>query len=263
MSHTSEFGSQIAKNGFQNELDIIKKFLKWKEDEDAQKWLSIMGYSLNEIERVEAFKIREVIKEYNKINMQIETMNPKSDIQVQIKVFLKNIVDPQNISIKLVTSTSGFNQIDKRWINKYKELWKIPETIVSTLKLYTGENLPEIEETRDIRRMFFDEIEKKRVDELIRFFSLNKVMIICDILKGRGKLSAEWMLVSKKIDTNSSKWIFKSINEVINHYSKGDVVVTNRGNLKIGGITMQRKGGDAGRETAKMLQFKFDPLELF
>ncbi len=26
---------------------------------------------------------------------------------------------------------------------------------------------------------------------------------------------------------------------------------------------MQRKGGDAGRETANMLQFKVDPVELF
>ena len=29
------------------------------------------------------------------------------------------------------------------------------------------------------------------------------------------------------------------------------------------GITMQRKGGDNGRETAKMLQFKINPVQLF
>lgn len=33
--------------------------------------------------------------------------------------------------------------------------------------------------------------------------------------------------------------------------------------LKIGKITMQRKGSDAGRETAKMLQFKINSIELF
>lgn len=42
---------------------------------------------------------------------------------------------------------------------------------------------------------------------------------------------------------------------------KTDVQVTI--NLKIGKITMQRKGGDNGRETAKMLQFKINPAELF
>jgi hypothetical protein len=41
------------------------------------------------------------------------------------------------------------------------------------------------------------------------------------------------------------------------------VEITNRGSMKIGRITMQRKGGDAGRDTAKMLQFKVDPTELF
>lgn len=55
----------------------------------------------------------------------------------------------------------------------------------------------------------------------------------------------------------------KPINVVINHYSEGNVEITNRGNLKIGRITMQRKGGDVGRETANMLQFKVDPIELF
>ena len=34
------------------------------------------------------------------------------------------------------------------------------------------------------------------------------------------------------------------------------------GNLKIGRVTMQRKGGDGGRETAKMLQFKINPALL-
>ncbi len=55
----------------------------------------------------------------------------------------------------------------------------------------------------------------------------------------------------------------KPINVAINHYSEGNVEITNRGNLKIGKITMQRKGGDGGRETANMLQFKVDPIELF
>jgi len=46
-------------------------------------------------------------------------------------------------------------------------------------------------------------------------------------------------------------------------FGSGDVGITARGSLKIGKITMQRKGGDAGRETSKMLQFKINPMELF
>ena len=66
----------------------------------------------------------------------------------------------------------------------------------------------------------------------------------------------------KKTATESI-WTLKPINVAINHYSEGNVEITNRGSMKIGRITMQRKGGDAGRDTAKMLQFKVDPTELF
>ncbi|HOS84750.1 MAG TPA: hypothetical protein PK029_06400 [Bacteroidales bacterium] len=41
------------------------------------------------------------------------------------------------------------------------------------------------------------------------------------------------------------------------------IEITARGNFKIGIITMQRKGGDGGRDTAKMLQFKINPAEIF
>ena len=49
----------------------------------------------------------------------------------------------------------------------------------------------------------------------------------------------------------------------MNHFGNGDIVITPRGSLQIGRITMQRKGGDGGRETANMLQFKINPAELF
>ena len=87
-------------------------------------------------------------------------------------------------------------------------------------------------------------------------------MIISDILKGRGKFSADWMLVILKVD-GKSKWVLKSINEAMNIFGEGAVKITARGSLKIGKITMQRKGGDNGRDTAKMLQFKINPVELF
>lgn len=49
----------------------------------------------------------------------------------------------------------------------------------------------------------------------------------------------------------------------MNVFGQGDVFVTDRGSLKIGKITMQRKGGDGRRESAKMLQFKINPCILF
>ena len=50
---------------------------------------------------------------------------------------------------------------------------------------------------------------------------------------------------------------------MIRFYGEGPIVITRAGSLKIGRITMQRKGGDNGRESANMLQFKINPVDLF
>jgi R.HinP1I restriction endonuclease len=49
-------------------------------------------------------------------------------------------------------------------------------------------------------------------------------------------------------------------NNVIDTFSKGQVRLSPRGSLKIGKITIQRKGGTPDPTS---LQFKINPLELF
>ena len=49
---------------------------------------------------------------------------------------------------------------------------------------------------------------------------------------------------------------------VMNFYGNGPVRITRDGSLRIGRIGMQRKGGDNGRPSAAMLQFKIDPCEI-
>ena len=242
----SSGGSKIAKDRFNNEKDIANKFINWKSDIEAQQWLKTMGYKLDDIEYVYA----EVLHGY------------KTDVQVQVTIKLKNIIEAQNIQVKLVSNQKGFNQIDKRWIRNYASMWKIPDNIVKLLQYYTGELPPYKDDTKDKRRMFMNEFSDNEQKEIIDYFEQNKMLIILDIVKGRGILAAEWILVAQKYE-GMFRWILKPINVAINHYSEGKVEITNRGNLKIGRITMQRKGGDSGRETANMLQFKVDPIELF
>ena len=55
--HSVEKGSQIAKDGFKNEDEVVAKFNNWETDLVAQNWLITMGYVLEEIEFVEAFKL--------------------------------------------------------------------------------------------------------------------------------------------------------------------------------------------------------------
>lgn len=242
-------GSKTAKAGFSNEQDVINRFNDWKNDKIAQEWLSEMNYKVEDIEFVKAMKVR---GQY------------KADIQVRITVLikLKSQEDIQNLQIKLVSNPQGFNQIDKRWVDKYVELWSIPKDITQILKLFTGEIASANKGSRDPRRMFLDEMSQSDQDKLIKFIKENKILIVSDLLKGRGEFSADWTLVILKLN-GESKWVLKSINHVMNIFGQGDVRLTKEGSLKIGKIGMQRKGGDGGRHTASMLQFKINPVELF
>lgn len=239
-------GSQTAKNGFKNERDVADKFNHWQTNEDAKKWLAIMQYDLKNIEYVRAA----VLSGY------------KADINVQVQVKLKTAVDTENIQVKLVSNSRGFNQVDKRWLSHYKELWNIPENVYEILQYFTGEKLPYKANTGDNRRMFLNEMETERQNTVIDWFRQNKTLILSDIIKGRGQFSAEWVLVAQKVNANS-RWVLKNINEVLQHYAMGDVRVSPRGSIILGSVLVQRKGGDGGRETAKMLQFKLDPASLF
>lgn len=240
----AEKGSKIARDGFKNEKDVVWKFNHWETDKDAQEWLKIMGYDLDEIEYVKAI----IIHGY------------KTDVQAQITIKLKKAIDAQNIQVKLVSNPKGFNQIDKRWVDTYAEMWDIPSDVVDLLKYFTGEYEP-YKQVKDKRRMFLNELSDEEQLKILKFFENNKTLILCDILKGRGKFAAEWMLVIQKV--GNVRWVLKPMNYVLNHYGSGEVVITPRGSLKLGRVTVQRKGGDGGRKTANMLQFKVNPTELF
>ena len=246
MNDKQFLGSQTAKNGFKNEDDIVNKFNNWHNDDEAKKWLLIMQYDLNEIEYVKAVKLS----------------GHKTDVQAQVTIKLKEAIDVQNLQVKLVSSKKGFNQIDKRWTDKYVELWNIPEEISIMLKKYTGDIAPDIKNPRDKRRTYANEFSQTEQNKLLEWLNKNKTLIVSDILKGRGQFSAEWMLVAHKTEKNS-RWILKSMNYCLNYFGNGVISISKKGTLKIGKITMQRKGGDRGRITANMLQFKIDPTQIF
>ena len=241
-----ELGSQTAKNGFKNEKDIADKFNNWETDKEAQTWLIIMQYKLEEIEYVKA----DVLHGY------------KADVNVKVQIKLKTAIDTENIQVKLVSNSRGFNQIDKRWLKNYNEMWNFPQNVYVALQHFTGELKPYIANPRDKRRMFIDEMNEEDRNAILKWFKDNKTLVVSDIIKGRGQFSAEWVLVAQKVDDNA-RWVLKNINEALQHYSSGEVCMSPRGSICIGRITMQRKGGDGGIITANMLQFKLDPTELF
>lgn len=238
-----ELGSMTAKNGFKNEDEIRDKFNNWKADDDARIWLGAMGYKLADIETVAATKPH----------------GAKADVEVVIKT--KAGEKKEGISIKLVSSDNGFNQIDKRWLSHYVKMWKIPTDVEAALKLFVGETPPD-RPSKDTKRMYLNELDAATQKSVIDFFTANKEMIVSDLFAGDGIHAAGWVMVALK-STDKPRWVLRTDAYTTKFYAAGKVELTRKGNLKIGRITVQRKGGDGGRETAKMLQFKINPALLF
>jgi hypothetical protein len=236
-------GSSTAKNGFKNEDEIRDKFNNWKLDADARAWLDLMNYKVGDVESVAAAKPH----------------GEKADVEVRVRTNSGEKVE--GISIKLVSGPNGFNQIDKRWLAAYAKMWKMPAEVAEALKLFVGETPPN-RRSRDPKRMYLNEVDAGSQKAVVDFFTLHKDKIVSDLFAGDGVHAAGWVMVAFKA-TENTRWVIRSSADTIRFFSEGKVEITRAGNLKIGRITMQRKGGDGGRGTAKMLQFKINPVQLF
>jgi R.HinP1I restriction endonuclease len=234
-----------------------------------------MGYRLESIEQIDAICIPTIISKKRLIEFNIQendyeefTRFKKADAQVRLIIKLADIIKIENLSLKKANVSAGFNQIDKRPIETYKSFWGFSDEVAFWLKLFTGEldykkytDKLDQKEFRNEKRLFLDELPLEAVHNIIGFFEANKILIISDIIKGRGGLSADWLLVTK-LDkpNNETSWVLKEINQVMNFYGTGDIKISPRGSLKIGKITMQRKGGTPDPTS---LQFKFNPNAIF
>ncbi len=270
-----EIGSKTAKGGFANENAICMKLNNLKNDGDAQKWLEIMGYDLKKIISVNAIQIptkinRRDLKKFEIAEEKYEELIrfKKADVQIRIIIKIGNIFKIENLSLKKANSDADYNQIDKRTVDDYQEMWRFDSEIAIWLKLFTGELSPKnylgkinLKQLRDERRIFFDEMPQKMQNKIIGFFEKNRILIVNDIIKGRGGLSADWMLVTKfNKEDNTTSWIIKDINVAMNFFGEGKVYVSPKGSLYIGKITMQRKGGTPD---PTKIQFKIKPCQLF
>jgi len=239
-----------------------------------------MGYNLNKIKSVKAIQIPIRIKKSDITKFGVEedeyeefVKYKKADAQIKICIRIGNILKIENLSLKKANRDADYNQIDKRTVDTYREMWGFNEEISYWLKLFTGEINPKEEikkgnikeqkneRYRDTRRLFLDEIPSKMQNKIINFFKKNRIRVVSDIIKGRGGLSADWMLVTRYDKSkNTTKWILKDINFVMNFFGNGKICISPKGSLYIGRITMQRKGGTPD---PTKIQFKIKPCELF
>ena len=271
----AELGSKTAKGGFANEEAICEKFNNWKNDKEAKQWLKIMGYNIKNLDSVKAIRIPVRIKKSDLSKYEVSEGEyeklvrfKKADAQVKIIIRIGNIFKIENLSLKKANSDADYNQIDKRTVDIYQEMWRFDNEIALWLKLFTGEIFPKSRKKligkikpKDKRRLFLTEIPEGIQKKIIQFFKKNKILVVSDIIKGRGGLSAGWMLVTRlNKQEKTTTWILKDINTVMNIFGSDDVEISLRGSLHIGKITMQRKGGTPD---PTKLQFKIKPCQLF
>lgn len=235
-----------------------------------------MGYNSDKIKSLKAIHIPVRISQSKALDLGIlsqkfeETIKyKKADIQIKLEILIDDILYTENISLKKANTSAGFNQIDKRSVLTYKAMWNFDDEIEKWLRLFTGDINPknvlspkELSHLKDSRRLFITEMPDFIVNKIIEFFTENKILIVNDILKGRGGLSAEWLLVTKKDKNANDKldWVLKDINTACNFFAQGNVKISPKGSLYIGRITMQRKGGTPDPTS---LQFKINPVQLF
>lgn len=267
-------GSETAKGGFANEHDIVAKFNDWKNDDEAKAWLQIMGYDLEKLDNVTAIQIPTKIKKTDAIKYGVSEEEyekfvkfKKADVQIKLIIQIGQVLKIENLSLKKANSNADFNQIDKRSIDSYKEMWNFDDEIASWLKLFSGELLAKnyshlFDENiilKEERRIYMYEMPLHIQEKIVNFFDKNRFLIVADILKGRGGLSADWILVTRKTQEKID-WILENMNVATNFYVQGEVKITKRGSLSIGRFSMQRKGGTPD---PTKLQFKFSPCALF
>ena len=234
-----------------------------------------MGYDIKKLDSVKAIQVPTRIRKSDLSKFEADEKEydlfvrfKKADAQIRIIIKIGNILKIENLSLKKANSDADYNQIDKRTVDFYQEMWRFDNEITLWLKLFTGEILPKSQKKligkikpKDKRRLFLTEMPEVIQKKIIQFFKENKILVVSDIIKGRGGLSADWMLVTRlNKQEKTTTWILKDINTVMNFFGSDDVEISLRGSLHIGKITMQRKGGTPD---PTKLQFKVKPCQLF
>ena len=119
----TELGSKTAKGGFANEKAICKKFNSWKKDKETQEWLKIMGCDIKKLNSVKAIQVPTRIKKSDLSKFEVDEEEyeqfvrfKKADAQIRIIIKIGNI-------LKKANSDADYNQIDKRTVDFYQEMW--------------------------------------------------------------------------------------------------------------------------------------------
>lgn len=173
-----------------------------------------------------------------------------------------DILAMKGISMKTYKPEVSFSQANRGSIETYVEELGMSYGVAETLRAFVQKN-------RQGERTMLNEAPASAQDALLDFFRLYQRQIISHVLRGKAKvvLKADWLLLHEAKDADwvtkigqRETWHLYPMAKVIDCCCSEAPSITDRGNLVLGlGLTMQRKGGDGGANTANDLQFKLNP----
>lgn len=176
----------------------------------------------------------------------------------------KSLRDYGLISLKCcVDFRTGFNQIKRSSLKNFSKEFEVPDSIQTILRRYTYGRKKLLHKARNYTQ---DEL-----DRLIAFLNSRKKALLLSAFTGQAKKSkANWLLLHQWMPPNWGKNIAKkekseliSMQVILRLFDNLTVGYSRYGTITFGlGITLQRKGGDNGKDTANDLQFKMRTLPL-
>ncbi|MGC8988092.1 hypothetical protein [Infirmifilum sp.] len=176
----------------------------------------------------------------------------------------------------------------KQFVNKAKEISSNVNLIINELNERARQGLIDENEKRELmkeiekkgvtpgligkmRRLTFNQInhiDEQLVRDVLNFFKQNKKFVVKNILVGDLNEDCLFFLVVK-IERNMCCYYIARASRVIEIYSQGEVTISKEGNLLIGKVELQRKGGNRWTkerkwwdEAANQIQFKISPSEI-
>lgn len=192
------------------------------------------------------------------INLSAEVL--KGVQKGDVKLFINNEEELQEIEVSIKKSTADFSQLDRRWLSSLKSALNVPDDIcnkiqegLDSMRLKTGE-----------KRLILTKYES----DIIEYFQ-NNISTFLDEMFTRQNSIVSILVI---YDPKSMNWYILNMNDVLNFTANQIVSVSSKGVLKFGEfITMQRKGGDGNftkvpktdpAHPSNQLQVKLKPLKL-
>jgi len=258
-------GSEAARGGFRNEL-VIEKAINDRTPLGTQ-ILEAMAVDASSSVQASQVPTRLSASSFGDL-LGISAVTPevlKAATQHQKADLLLNIAGNRRVtaSLKKANRGSDFNQVDRRPVNVYQRFWEFSDDVALSLKLFTGDldhgeftkHSQGLRISKTHQRVAFPDLSNVQQTDVLDFFDKNKQKIISDVVRGKGPLAADFMIVTQR-DGSITRIHVSRMSDVVDYLCAPPVSVGPRTTFCVGHLTAQRKGGTPDPTS---LQFKIKP----